>query len=386
MTDAAGVSPGRRLWRWLTQPPDEMLADAARDGEALVARLRIFITLLLTLSPIAALLIDVPSPPVWIGLGMALGAVAVALLLASVLQRTPYSAQISVVSAVIDVSLVSIGLAIFLVVRRPIIAANSRVIFECYFLAIGASALRYDPRATVLAGFAAIAEFLGISYLASRVQDTGISAQDIGSYGSYSWASQVSRVIVLLGMTFVSLEVVRRAQRLRQLSINDRLTGLFNRAYGEEYLANEVLRTARTRSSLVVGMIDVDHFKEFNDTYGHAAGDATLRRVAQSLRSNLRRSDVIARFGGDEFLVVLPATDLGRGIEKFEEIRVDVGLHEVRLPRGVTSKLTLSIGVAAWGADGMSVDALLDVADARLYAAKRGGRNRVSAVELMQSP
>jgi diguanylate cyclase (GGDEF)-like protein len=124
-------------------------------------------------------------------------------------------------------------------------------------------------------------------------------------------------------------------------------------------------------------MLDVDRFKNFNDTYGHAAGDAALKQVASAIKSVLRRSDVVARFGGEELLIILPATELPAAMEKFDAIRVRVGLTQIRLPRGGTAQVTVSIGVAAWGNDGRSVDALLDVADARLYAAKEAGRNRV---------
>ncbi|MGH7592564.1 MAG: GGDEF domain-containing protein [Gemmatimonadales bacterium] len=381
MTVLLEATPLRRFWTWISEPPDEILADAARDGELLVARLRVFITLLLTLTPLIGLLLDHNSPQNWIGLGIAVLAVLTAILLWSVLQRTPYTAQVSVISAVTDVSLVSLGLLAFWLIGRPITTSNSRVVFECYFLAIGASALRYDARVTTLAGMAAIVEYLGLSWLVWATESRPEPAIDAAAYGEFSWATQISRAILLLGMTFVALELVRRAQRLRHLSTGDRLTGLFNRAYAEEYLTSEVLRAERTRSALVIGMLDVDHFKQFNDTHGHAAGDAALRYVAESLQARLRRTDLLARYGGEEFLIVLPGTTIARGIEKFEEIRVDIGLHDVKLPRGGRGKLTVSIGIASRGADGSTVDALLAVADTRLYAAKHAGRNRVVGPE-----
>lgn len=377
MTKGLTATPLRRFWAWLTEPPDEILADAAREGEMLVARLRVFITLLLTLAPLIGLLIDPDSTQNWIGLGIALTAVFTAVLIAAVLPRTAYTAQVSVVSAVTDVSLVSLGLLAFWLVGRPITASNSRVVFECYFLAIGASALRYDARVTALAGTAAIVEHLGLSWLVSATGSRPGPASDAAAYGVFSWSSQVSRAIVLLGMTFVALELVRRAQRLRHLSTWDQLTGLFNRAYGEEYLTNEVLRAERSKSPLVIGMLDVDLFKQFNDTYGHAAGDAALRYVAESLQGRVRRTDLLARYGGEEFLIVLPGSTIARGMEKMEEIRVHIGLNDIELPRGGRGKLTVSIGVAAWGVDGSSMAALLAVADTRLYEAKHAGRNRV---------
>lgn len=377
MNAALPESPLRRFWSWISKPPDEILADAARDGELMVARLRVFITVFLMISPVIGLLLEPDRAENWIGLGVAVSFFAVAVVLAYVVRHTPYSAQVSMISAIVDVSLVSLGLLAFWLVGQPLVASNSRVLFECYFLAIGASALRYDARVTVVAGLAAIVEHLGLSWLVSATASTRIPSHEAPAYGEFSWTTQLSRALILVSMTFIALELVRRAQRLRRLSTGDRLTGLFNRAYAEEYLTNEVLRTARSDSTLMIGMLDVDHFKVYNDTYGHGAGDAALKHVASVLRSKLRRTDVLARYGGEEFLIVLPGTGTARGLEKLEEIRVDIGLQEFTLPRGGRGKLTVSIGAAAWGGDGKTVDELLDVADARLYAAKEAGRNRV---------
>ncbi len=196
-------------------------------------------------------------------------------------------------------------------------------------------------------------------------------------YGQFSVSSQLARVIMLLASVVVSLAIVNRTQRLRRMSTGDRLTGLFNRAYAEEYLATELLRSKRAESVFVVAMLDVDHFKRFNDTYGHAAGDKALQAVAEVLRATVRRTDIVARYGGEEILVVLPGTDIESGMEKVDEIRVRLGLNDITLPRGGMARVTVSIGVAAWPADALTVASLLDIADARLYDAKRAGRNRV---------
>jgi diguanylate cyclase (GGDEF)-like protein len=130
---------------------------------------------------------------------------------------------------------------------------------------------------------------------------------------------------------------------------------------------------------VIVAMLDVDKFKPFNDSYGHAAGDAALRQLAEQLRGTLRRSDVIARFGGEEIVVVMPGTRLPAALEKLEELRIAIGLKPIALPRGGTGRITVSIGVAAYPEDGREAETLLDVADSRLYAAKEAGRNRVVA-------
>ena len=367
----------RQLGAWLTAPPDEALADAAREGEMVVARIRTWSTLLLIASPLLSMLMDGHVEENLLGLGMVVAAVVIAVVIERVLQHGYYRPGLSYFTSTFDVTLISLCLLGFWAAGDPIVTVNSRVLFECYFLAIGASALRYEPLVTLTTGLVAIAEYFGLALAAwLRFGDTQLLTSS-AQYGRFEWSSVFSRGIVLFAMTSVALAVVARAQRLRRLSTGDRLTALFNRAYVEEYLGNEVLRTARAKGALVVGMLDIDRFKNFNDTYGHAAGDAALRQVATVLRSALRRSDVVARHGGDEVLIILPSTQLASALEKLEEIRVRIGLADIQLPRGGAARVTVSIGVAAWDHDGHAVDALLDVADARLYAAKNAGRNRV---------
>lgn len=366
-----------RLGAWLTATPDEVLADAARDGELLVARVRTWLVLLLTLIPLLSLAIEPDHREHYVGLAVALVAVFAAIVLERRITNNPYRPGMAFVSAITDVSIVSLGLFSFWLISQPIVTTNSRVLFDAYFLAIGASALRYDPRVTVAAGLVAIGEYVtlvAITWYTHRGADLLVASEE---YGQFSASSQMARVIMLLASMVVALAIVNRTQRLRRMSTGDRLTGLFNRAYAEEYLTTELFRSQRNDSTFVVAMLDVDHFKRFNDTYGHAAGDKALQGVAEVLRATVRRTDIVARYGGEEILMIFPGTDIASGMEKVDEIRVRVGLNDITLPRGGTARVTVSIGVAAWPADALTVPALLDIADARLYDAKRAGRNRV---------
>jgi diguanylate cyclase (GGDEF)-like protein len=373
-------APLARLWTWLVTPPDEILADAARDGETLVARIRTWLTLLLLLIPMVSIAAE-PARQHWIGLGVALLALTAAILLDVAVRRGLYRPQLPVLTSIADVSIVSLGLLVFWIVGMPIITVNSRVLFEAYFVAIAASALRYSPRACAAAGTAAVVQYGVLSILTWRVHAPGGLEEGADAYGSFDWTTQFAREVMLLAMMVVAMAIVGRTTRLRRLSTFDRLTGLFNRAYVEEYLGHELARAVRERRPFVVAMLDVDHFKHFNDTHGHAAGDAALRQLAVTLRSGLRRSDVVARYGGEEILMAMPGTGIDAAMEKLDELRVRVGLDEVALPRGGVGRMTVSIGVAALGADGSTLAALLDAADERLYAAKEAGRNRVFGPE-----
>jgi diguanylate cyclase (GGDEF)-like protein len=172
--------------------------------------------------------------------------------------------------------------------------------------------------------------------------------------------------------------VVYRLRRHRSLSNSDPLTGLFNRSYFEEFLGAEVRRSKRYAKSFAAAMVDIDRFKNFNDTYGHAAGDEALKTVAAILRRAVRRSDLVARYGGEEMVIVMPETTLNQARTRLESIRVAVAAEAIKLPkRDERVRVTVSAGVACWPTDGENPDDLLHIADARLFHAKALGRNRV---------
>jgi two-component system cell cycle response regulator len=160
------------------------------------------------------------------------------------------------------------------------------------------------------------------------------------------------------------------------LALTDPLTGIYNHRYLMRHLRN-LLEGGQTREISVL-MIDVDHFKLVNDDYGHAAGDAALRAIADTLRANTRAFDSLARYGGEEFVVVMPGTEQDDALQAAERLRAAVEALPFELSPGVSSRLTVSIGVACCQDMPVTPEALLHAADAALYAAKRAGRNRIS--------
>jgi len=173
------------------------------------------------------------------------------------------------------------------------------------------------------------------------------------------------------------LDVIHEALRkkneeLERLSTTDGLTGLANHRFLMQRLNEEGARSQRTNREFSVLMADVDHFKEYNDTFGHLAGDEVLKKVAAILRECTRRIDCAARYGGEEFAVVMPETPASGALQLAERIRARVAAEEFPGRR-----ITLSIGVAEFPQDADAPHTVMAVADGALYQAKRGGRDRV---------
>ncbi|WP_263353810.1 diguanylate cyclase [Acidicapsa acidisoli] len=186
------------------------------------------------------------------------------------------------------------------------------------------------------------------------------------------------QLVQLTGMAIATLNL---RTKLENQSIRDSLTGLFNRHFMQISLERELSRAARRKQTLAVFMLDLDHFKKFNDTFGHAAGDTVLKAVAEIFRANIRAEDIACRYGGEEFTIILPDVTPAIALERAESIRRSVANVRLPLDREVYSEFSISIGVALYPNDGETSDLLLRRADMALYRAKRAGRNQVSQFE-----
>lgn len=169
-------------------------------------------------------------------------------------------------------------------------------------------------------------------------------------------------------------------EQLLEQAVRDVLTGLFNRRYLQETLDREIARAGREDYPISLIMLDLDHFKILNDTFGHKAGDLILQSVGQIFLSHTRRMDIACRFGGEEFVIIMPSLPLELGIKRAETLRQAVA--DIAIPyNGQTLHATLSAGVAVYPQHGQDAGALLHAADMALYMAKNAGRNRVMAFQ-----
>jgi diguanylate cyclase (GGDEF)-like protein len=206
-----------------------------------------------------------------------------------------------------------------------------------------------------------------------------LASPTIGRFAADSSTDFMER---LANIFSICLENSLNHERLKQVGLTDTLTGIFNRRYFETRCQEEVANVRRYQTTLSCMFLDIDKFKRINDSYGHPAGDEVLRNVARLIKSQLRSNDVLARFGGEEFVVLLPQTSPPYAGEIAERIRHTIASNPFHLGESNASTVTISIGIASIkdnlvGDDMAVANNLLASADGALYLAKNGGRNQV---------
>jgi diguanylate cyclase (GGDEF)-like protein len=212
--------------------------------------------------------------------------------------------------------------------------------------------------------------------IASEGATLGVIAIAKRSAGAFSAESE-RMLTVIASHAAVAIRNAQLYQASQQLAITDGLTGVYNRRYFQRQLESEFRRAPRFGYSVAMMLLDIDHFKRFNDTHGHLLGDQVLRSVGQILRDSTRETDVVARYGGEEFAVILPETTIEQALEVAKRVRKNLARHPF-WGRGQTPvQVTASIGIAASLASEIKPEELIDLSDAALYEAKHGGRDRI---------
>jgi diguanylate cyclase (GGDEF)-like protein len=239
--------------------------------------------------------------------------------------------------------------------------------FFTFPLVVGGAALVVAPAAAFVLALVAAAGYLAAAGLSS------------GAPASFQIVATAVNLTGMFLLTYIASAVGREQHRARdaalRMSALDSLTGLYNRPFLFAATAREIARSERSGRGFCLVMLDLDDLKDINDRFGHHAGDAVLRVVADTLRGSIRRIDVAARYGGDEFVALLPETDPTGGWVVAQKIRLAMG--DPTIP-GLDLKPTASLGVVSYPTDGRSADTLLVSADRAMYVAKRSGKNRVA--------
>lgn len=208
-------------------------------------------------------------------------------------------------------------------------------------------------------------EALGILHLRCSAGSAAITQEN------QQLAETVAEQIALM------LSNLKLREALRQQSIRDTLTGLFNRRYMDETLTREIGRARRGKIPVSIIMMDIDHFKQFNDTYGHEAGDMVLKSIGKLLQTEVRADDIACRYGGEEFTLILPGASRKIAQQRAEQLRDGIHALEINYKGKALGALTLSFGVAVFPTHGESGQAVLKAVDTALYQAKQNGRDRV---------
>lgn len=258
------------------------------------------------------------------------------------------------------------------VIVDPVILQGDLIPLNFVTVPVLLSSLLLPPLITALV---AGVQMAALSYVRTLMPDTA----------NINWVSFITFIIVIEAISILASFITQRDLKqiehqkrlLREQSIRDYLTGLYNRRYLDETLEREVRRAERAKLPIGIIMLDIDHFKRLNDKFTHAAGDVVLQNIASLLKAKIRYADIVCRYGGEEFVVVMPEASLNATLRRAEALREEVRNLNLRYKNQNLGKITISLGVAVYPDHGSTGQEVMQSADSALYTAKLSGRDRV---------
>jgi diguanylate cyclase (GGDEF)-like protein len=269
------------------------------------------------------------------------------------------------------VSLVFCPIAFSLIIR---FTGNEYSVFTLfyyfYLVVIPLAQISFSFYETVLSEAFIIAAYPGFLFLFRPPQDVERVIWQV----AFEILIALTMLVFALIIKSENRELETLTEKLQNLAITDSLTGVFNRRYFQEILSKEIAKALRNRTPLSIAIGDLDNFKTINDTYGHLEGDKALKMVVETIKNNIRSSDIVARFGGEEFIILFPGTDKEEACRITERVREAIAGESEKIYR---EPLTISFGISTYPEDGTTQEELIKRADRALYEAKRLGKNRV---------
>lgn len=347
---------------------------AAAENERMLGRLRVVIVMLLMVVPAFHVATEGLVDPIYrwsVALNSGFLALTIAIVVAQ--RRTRYAEWHGRATALFDVVLVSAILLVYTEISGIQAGMFNRNTFPIYCVALAASGLRLDFGAVLLAGVTAFCGYAAVIWR-SLVHPSAAAfpAEQIPTL----LFDQTNRFMVLFIAVLIALAIVRIGQRLVELASLDGVTHALNRTAFDTALRYEVERARRQGERFALVLVGLDRLKMLNDEHGHTRGDEALRLLSRRLSATMRKSDIIARYGGDEFALLLSQARAADAEQRLQQIRATLVEHGLTIGAQHVP-LTITAGIACFPEDGTEELTLYDVADSRLIAGKRGGRDRV---------
>ena len=358
--------------------PNDALMQVALGGEKVAAHLRLYVLGLLWISSIILcfFLDDIPFELV---IGICAGTIAFcsALIVLYLSKKPTRNTLRHFLICAFDITLISSTLIFFALVGKPEVAINSMVVWELYLIFILATGVYFDTRITISISFLALLQYLFILLWVNHNWDmANYNPSQSNLFTGISWYVQLARLALIFIAGLITVGIVIRSRKLLMLSGTDTLTSLENRRVFEVRLEQEIARAARENSTFCVGFIDIDHFKKFNDDWGHASGDKVLVIFATVLKQYLRKEDIMSRWGGEEFIILFPNTDKQTAHTLLERIKTKMSENPLPISNNEV-RIYFSAGISEFPSEQQEASPLIDLADSRLQLAKLAGRNQI---------